>query len=55
MLAARRAVVAMAQQQPSPAASLDRAAFQQVIRVPALRVPARYCNDLMRKLRGWVC
>ncbi|KAF6261234.1 Met-10+ like-protein-domain-containing protein [Scenedesmus sp. NREL 46B-D3] len=36
-------------QQPA----VDRAAFKQVIKLPALRVPTKACNDLMRKLRGF--
>uniref|UniRef100_A0A383WCY4 tRNA (guanine(37)-N1)-methyltransferase n=1 Tax=Tetradesmus obliquus TaxID=3088 RepID=A0A383WCY4_TETOB len=31
---------------------VDRSAFKQVIKLPALRVPTKACNDLMRKLRG---
>jgi hypothetical protein len=52
MLLSRRALacVIMAQQQHPP--QLDRAAFAQVIRVPALRVPKQQCHELMRRLRG---
>jgi hypothetical protein len=46
----RRALCVMMAQQHSP--QLDRAAFTQVIRVPALRVPKQQCQELMRKLRG---
>ena len=50
MLLGRRALSVMAQQQPQ----LDRSAFKQVIRVPAVRVPKQKCQELMKKLRGYV-
>lgn len=48
MLICRRALCIAMAQQPV----VDRSAFKQVIKLPALRVPTKACNDLMRKLRG---
>lgn len=50
MLLGRRTLSVMAQQQQPP--QLDRAAFNQVVRVPAVRVPKQKCQELMKQLRG---
>eukprot|EP00877_Chromochloris_zofingiensis_P003489 jgi/Chrzof1/13140/Cz07g21120.t1 len=36
-----------------PVPVLDREAFQQVVSVPALRVPTKQCHELMKKFRGF--
>jgi len=33
-------------------ARIDREAFRRTVRVPALRVTARQCNEVVRMLRG---
>jgi hypothetical protein len=38
----------MAQQQQQ----LDRSIFNQVVKVPAVRVPTKQCQELMKQLRG---
>ena len=53
MLLCRRGTLVRAMASATPVV-LDKAAFKEVVQLPALRVPAQKCHELMRKMRGYV-
>ena len=49
----RHRSMAAPQSSADPAPALDRDAFTEVLRLQALRIPARDCQRFMRLMTGW--